>query len=60
MGKDHNFNKICVMLDEIDSLLIDQGGNLAKLSKPFAGMEYLKYVFINIWKKIEDVEREVE
>jgi preprotein translocase subunit SecA len=27
-----------VILDEVDSLVIDQGGNIAKLSNPFAGM----------------------
>lgn len=55
MGKDFDFKKTCVMLDEIDSLLIDQGGNTAKLSKPFVGIDVLKYVFINLWVKIEEV-----
>jgi hypothetical protein len=36
MGK-LDYSKNWLMLDEIDSLLIDQGSNLAKLSGPFPG-----------------------
>ncbi|KAL1489919.1 hypothetical protein ABEB36_013845 [Hypothenemus hampei] len=58
-----DFNNIWVMLDEIDSLLIDQGGNIAKLSGPFPGMESLRYVYINIWialaKTVEQVTQQI-
>lgn len=40
MGK-LDFSQIWLMLDEIDSLLIDQGSNLAKLSGPFPGLVLL-------------------
>ena len=55
-----NFNQVWVMLDEIDSLLIDQGGNIAKLSGPFPGMESLRYAYINIWVALARSEIEVE
>jgi hypothetical protein len=38
-----------VVLDEVDSLIIDEGSNIAKLSGPFPGMESLRYVYLNIW-----------
>jgi len=45
-----------VVLDEIDSLLIDQGGNIAKISSPFPGMESLRYVYIAIWNELSTAE----
>ncbi|KAL1506879.1 hypothetical protein ABEB36_006161 [Hypothenemus hampei] len=54
-----DFNNIWVMLDEIDSLLIDQGGNIAKLSGPFPGMDSLRYVYINIWIALAKTEEQV-
>lgn len=56
---DINFDNVWVMLDEIDSLLIDQGSNIAKLSGPFPGMESLRYVYINIWVALAKVEDQV-
>ncbi|WP_341757414.1 hypothetical protein [Candidatus Tisiphia endosymbiont of Ditula angustiorana] len=56
---DIDFNNIWVMLDEIDSLLIDQGSNIAKLSGPFPGMESLRYVYINIWVALAKTEEQV-
>ena len=55
-----DFNNVWAMLDEIDSLLIDQGGNIAKLSGPFPGMESLRYVYINIWAALAEAEAETE
>lgn len=47
------------ILDEVDSLIIDQGGNVAKLSQPFPGMEGLRDVYINIWKALHKAEKVV-
>lgn len=58
-GNEIDFNNIWVMLDEIDSLLIDQGGNIAKLSGPFPGMESLRYVYINIWIALAAAEEKI-
>lgn len=55
-----DFGQVWVILDEIDSLLIDQGANIAKLSGPFAGMECLRYVYLNIWACLEKCEAEVD
>ena len=53
-----------VLLDEVDSLLIDQGSNITKLSGPFPGMESLRYIYIKIWKALAkaeiDVSKEIE
>jgi preprotein translocase subunit SecA len=48
-----------VVLDEVDSLIIDQGGSIAKLSGPFPGMESLRYIYINIWKELAIAEDRV-
>ncbi len=52
-------NKKSVILDEIDSLLIDQGANIAKISTPIPGMEILRYIYINIWKELLAVETDI-
>lgn len=44
------------ILDEVDSLIIDNGNHIAKLSEPFSGMGYLQYIYINIWKAIVEAE----
>ena len=51
-----NLKKNWVILDEVDSLIIDQGANIAKISKPFPGMESLRYVYINIWDSLRQTE----
>lgn len=48
-----------VILDEVDSMLIDNGGHIAKLSGPLPGMESLRYVYINIWKELAKVESQI-
>ncbi|XP_063914647.1 uncharacterized protein LOC135131053 [Zophobas morio] len=47
-----------VILDEVDSMLIDNGGHVAKLANPYPGMECLRYVYLEIWKKLHDAENE--
>lgn len=41
-----------VLLDEVDSMLIDNGGYVAKLAGPFPGIESLKYVYLKIWQEL--------
>ncbi|XP_044732130.1 uncharacterized protein LOC123295001 [Chrysoperla carnea] len=41
-----------VILDEVDNMLIDNGGNIAKLAEIFPGMENLIYIYIEIWKDL--------
>lgn len=53
---DRNFGS--VVLDEVDSMIIDNGSNIAKLSSPFPGMESFKYIYINIWKDLIKAERQ--
>ncbi|BFD45681.1 MAG: hypothetical protein DMENIID0002_03270 [Rickettsia endosymbiont of Sergentomyia squamirostris] len=45
-----------VILDEVDSMLIDNGGHIAKLSGPLPGMESLRYVYIKIWTELAKAE----
>jgi preprotein translocase subunit SecA len=41
-----------VILDEVDSMLIDNGGYIAKLAEPFPGIDSLKHVYIEIWQEL--------
>lgn len=44
-----------VVLDEVDSMLIDNGRHIAKLASPFAGMESLRYIYVKIWQTLEEL-----
>lgn len=41
-----------VILDEVDSMLVDNGRHIAKLANTFPGMESLRYVYIKIWQEV--------
>lgn len=45
-----------VVLDEVDSMLIDNGGHIAKLAGAFPGIECLKYVYLKIWQELRKAE----
>jgi hypothetical protein len=45
-----------VILDEVDSMLLDNGGHIAKLATPFPGMDILKYIYIKIWEELHIAE----
>ncbi|KAJ3664194.1 hypothetical protein Zmor_008382 [Zophobas morio] len=45
-----------VILDEVDSMLIDNGGHIAKLATPYPGMESLRYIYIKIWQELQNAE----
>jgi len=52
-GKEDNQRRFdTVIVDEVDSMLIDNGGHLAKLSGPLPGMEYLQPLLIFIWGEV--------
>jgi preprotein translocase subunit SecA len=46
-----------VIVDEVDSMLIDSGGHMVKLSSPIAGMEYLDILLFKIWHLLNDYEQ---
>ncbi|CAG2162405.1 unnamed protein product [Oppiella nova] len=48
-----------VILDEADSMLVDNGRHIAKLANPFPGMESLRYVYIKIWQELHKAEQEL-
>ena len=48
---DRNFE--AVIVDEVDSMLIDEGSKIAKLASPICGMEHLETVFIFVAKYLE-------
>lgn len=41
-----------VILDEVDNMIIDNAGHIAKLSGPFPGMESFRYIYIKIWQEL--------
>lgn len=46
-----------LIIDEADNVVLDNATNVAKLSGSIAGMEYLKYVYLNIWQVLIRAER---
>jgi preprotein translocase subunit SecA len=46
-----------VILDEVDSMLVDNGGHIAKLASPYPGMESLRYIYIKIWEELHKAEK---
>ncbi|XP_058803671.1 uncharacterized protein LOC131671332 [Phymastichus coffea] len=48
-----------IILDEVDSMIIDNASHIAKLSEPFPGMENLKYIYIKIWQELHKAEKRI-
>ncbi|XP_058825669.1 uncharacterized protein LOC131685754 [Topomyia yanbarensis] len=48
-----------IILDEVDSMIIDNASHIAKLSGSLPGMEYLKYVYIKIWMELYKAENRI-
>ncbi len=46
-----------LIIDEADNVVLDNATHVAKISGPVAGMEALKYVYINIWQELIKVEQ---
>lgn len=57
---DRKFEDSVAILDEMDSILVDNGGHIAKLSIPFPGMESFKYIYIKIWEMLIKAEKNLE
>lgn len=57
-GTRGNRNFGYAILDEVDSMIIDNGNHIAKLAEPFPGMSYLQYAYIQIWKALIEAEDE--
>jgi preprotein translocase subunit SecA len=47
-----------IILDEVDSMSIDNASHTTKLSAPFPGMDELKPVYIKIWQ-LHDTAKEI-
>lgn len=48
-----------IILDEVDSMIIDNASHMAKLSEAMPGMESLKYVYIKIWQELYKAEEKI-
>ncbi|WP_341793710.1 MULTISPECIES: DEAD/DEAH box helicase [unclassified Rickettsia] len=46
-----------LIIDEADNVVLDNAAHVAKISGPIAGMEYLQYVYLNIWQALIKVEQ---
>lgn len=53
------FGNSVAIVDEVDSMLIDNGRHIAKLASPFPGMENFRYIYIKIWQELERIEKEL-
>jgi preprotein translocase subunit SecA len=54
------FEETWAILDEVDSMLVDNGGHIAKLAEPFPGYDRLRYVYIKIWQELKKAKAEEE
>ena len=44
------------IVDEVDSMLLDEGAKITKLSSPRPGVEYLAPIFLLTWQSISEVD----
>lgn len=56
---ERKFDECWGILDEVDNMLVDNGGHIAKLAQPFQGFERLRYVYIKIWQQLKKAKVEV-
>jgi hypothetical protein len=54
---DRSFESI--ILDEVDSMIIDNASHIAKLAGVLPGMESLKYIYIKIWQELHKAEEKI-
>ncbi len=48
-----------IILDEVDSMIIDNASHIAKLSGSLPGMESFKYIYIKIWQELHKAEESI-
>ncbi|CAF3389253.1 unnamed protein product [Rotaria sp. Silwood2] len=48
-----------VIVDEVDSMIIDNASHIAKLAEPYPGMESLRYIYIKIWQELINSEEKI-
>ena len=46
-----------IIVDEVDSMLVDDSSNMVKLSSPVSGMEYLEPLLCSIWLLVNRISR---
>lgn len=49
-----------LIIDEADNVVLDNATHVAKISGTIAGMEYLKYLYLNIWQTLIKLEKTEE
>lgn len=50
-----NFSNSIALIDEVDSMLIDESGRIAKLATPIPSMEYLAPIFITSFRYLGQI-----
>jgi hypothetical protein len=48
-----------VIIDEVDSMLIDESSKLVKLSSSIPGSEYLSSIFIASWQELKKLDKQI-
>jgi preprotein translocase subunit SecA len=51
----HSFENIFAIVDEVDSMLIDDSSKIAMLAENMPGMSHLNILFTTIWQIMEDI-----
>ncbi|MCE2731530.1 MAG: hypothetical protein LW599_05555, partial [Rickettsiaceae bacterium] len=50
----------CVIVDEVDSMLIDESGKIAMLASHLPGSEYIEFLYSSIWLRLNFIDSRLE
>jgi len=50
----------CVIVDEVDSMLIDESGKIAMLASHLPGSEYIEFLYSSIWLRLNFIDNRLE
>ena len=50
----------CVIVDEVDSMLIDDSGKIAMLASHLLGSEYIEFLYSSIWLRLNFIDSRLE
>ena len=50
----------CVIVDEVDSMLIDDSGKIAMLASHLPGSEYIEFLYSSIWLRLNFIDNRLE